>query len=65
MEFSIAQHKLDMYHALTQKRQDNGFYEQKLIREQVALLAGQYADDEIQYRALMDNAAEIGSEIFV
>lgn len=53
---------LDMDHAITQKRLGDGFYEQKLIREQIALLTGHrflegYADDEAQYRALMDNAA--------
>ncbi len=44
----------------TQKRLGDGFYEQKLIREQVALLTGQrflgdYASDEEQYMALMTN----------
>jgi filamentous hemagglutinin len=46
--------------AATQKRLGDGFYEQKLIREQVAQLTGRrflagYADDEAQYAALMDN----------
>ncbi|MBU0751965.1 MAG: S-layer family protein [Gammaproteobacteria bacterium] len=45
--------------ALTQKRLGDGFYEQKLIREQVASLTGWrfldgYASDEAQYRALME-----------
>jgi filamentous hemagglutinin len=42
-----------------QKRLGDGFYEQKLIREQVAQLTGRrfldgYANDEAQYQALMD-----------
>ena len=46
--------------ALTQKRLGDGFYEQKLIREQVAQLTGRrfltgYADDEAQYQAMMTN----------
>ncbi|MBU0751967.1 MAG: hemagglutinin repeat-containing protein [Gammaproteobacteria bacterium] len=45
--------------ALTQKRLGDGFYEQKLIREQVASLTGRrfldgYASDEAQFRALME-----------
>ncbi|WP_028319365.1 hemagglutinin repeat-containing protein, partial [Desulfobulbus elongatus] len=48
--------------ALTQKRLGDGFYEQKLIRDQIAQLTGRrfldgYAGDEEQYRALMDNGA--------
>lgn len=48
--------------ALTQKRLGDGFYEQQLIREQVAELTGRrfldgYASDEAQYRALLDNGA--------
>ena len=47
---------------LTQKRLGDGFYEQKLIREQVAQLTGKrfldgYANDEAQYQALMNNSA--------
>ncbi len=47
--------------AATQKRLGDGFYEQKLIREQVAQLTGRrfldgYEADEAQYRALIDNA---------
>ena len=47
--------------ASTQKRLGDGFYEQKLIREQVALLTGRrfldgYANDEAQYQALMNNS---------
>ena len=45
--------------AVTQKRLGDGFYEQRLIREQVAQLTGQrflgdYTSDEQEYRALMD-----------
>ncbi|MBL0283432.1 MAG: S-layer family protein [Zoogloea sp.] len=44
------------------KRLGDGFYEQRLVREQVAQLTGQrfldgYADDEARYLALLDNAA--------
>ncbi|MDP3743728.1 MAG: hemagglutinin repeat-containing protein [Methylotenera sp.] len=46
--------------ALTQKRLGDGFYEQKLLREQIAQLTGRrfltgYTDDEAQYQALMSN----------
>lgn len=46
--------------AITQKRLGDGFYEQRLIREQVAELTGRrfldgYANDEAQYQALMNN----------
>ncbi|MHA6911495.1 hemagglutinin repeat-containing protein, partial [Ralstonia pseudosolanacearum] len=46
--------------ALTQKRLGDGFYEQKLVREQVAQLTGRrfldgYSSDEAQYRALIDS----------
>jgi filamentous hemagglutinin len=46
--------------ATAQKRLGDGFYEQKLIRDQVAQLTGRrfltgYASDEAQYRALMDS----------
>ncbi|HTN65155.1 MAG TPA: S-layer family protein, partial [Burkholderiaceae bacterium] len=48
--------------ATMQKRLGDGFYEQKLIREQVAQLTGRrfldgYASDEAQYQALLNNAA--------
>ncbi|MFA7349854.1 MAG: hemagglutinin repeat-containing protein [Methylotenera sp.] len=44
------------------KRLGDGFYEQRLIREQINALTGQrflvgYADDEAQYQALMNNGA--------
>ena len=43
----------------TQKRLGDGFYEQKLVREQVLALTGNrflgdYSSDEQQYKALMD-----------
>ncbi|MCL2656988.1 MAG: filamentous hemagglutinin N-terminal domain-containing protein, partial [Betaproteobacteria bacterium] len=45
--------------ALTQKRLGDGFYEQKLVRDQVAQLTGRrfldgYANDEEEYAALMN-----------
>lgn len=51
--------QLGMDPAFMQKRLGDGFYEQRLIREQVAQLTGRrfldgYADDEAQYRALMN-----------
>lgn len=44
----------------TQKRLGDGFYEQRLVGEQMAQLTGRrfngnYASDEAQYQALMDN----------
>lgn len=44
----------------TQKRLGDGFYEQRLVREQVAQLTGQrflgdHSDDEAQYQALMES----------
>ena len=44
----------------TQKRLGDGFYEQKLVREQVQALTGQrflddYSNEEAQYKALMNN----------
>lgn len=47
--------------ALTQKRLGDGFYEQRLIREQIGQLTGRrfldgYASDEAQYQALMSAA---------
>lgn len=54
--------------ATTQKRLGDGFYEQKLIREQVAQLTGRrfldgYADDEAQYQALLDNAVTLAKTL--
>ena len=42
-----------------QKRLGDGFYEQRLVNEQVAQLTGQrflagYSNEEAQYKALMD-----------
>jgi filamentous hemagglutinin len=51
-----------------QKRLGDGFYEQKLIREQIGELTGRrfldgYADDEAQYRALLDNGATYAKKL--
>ncbi len=53
--------------ATTQKRLGDGFYEQRLINEQVAQLTGRrfldgYADDESQYRALMNAGVTVARE---
>nr|WP_243667226.1 hemagglutinin repeat-containing protein [Pseudomonas brassicae] len=58
--------RLQLDPALTQQRLGDGFYEQKLIREQIAQLTGRrfidgYASDEEQYRALLDNAVTVAS----
>ncbi|MCA3131434.1 MAG: hemagglutinin repeat-containing protein [Rhodocyclaceae bacterium] len=50
--------------ALTEKRLGDGFYEQRLIRDQVAALTGyrflgDYRSDEQQYRALMNAGATL------
>ncbi|MDX1750019.1 MAG: hemagglutinin repeat-containing protein [Methylophaga sp.] len=47
--------------ATTQKRLGDGFYEQRLVREQIAQLTGRrfldgHANDEAQYQALMTSA---------
>ncbi|MBB5610992.1 adhesin HecA-like repeat protein [Janthinobacterium sp. S3M3] len=47
---------------VTQKRLGDGFYEQRLVREQIAELTGQrfvgdYTSDDQQYRGLMDAGA--------
>lgn len=47
--------------AITQKRLGDGFYEQRLVREQIAQLTGRrflegHASDEAQYQALMTSA---------
>ena len=52
--------------ASTQKRLGDGFYEQRLISEQIAQLTGRrflagYADDEAQYRALMNAGATVAT----
>ncbi len=59
--------RLQVDPALTQQRLGDGFYEQKLIREQIAQLTGRrfldgYANDEVQYRALIDNAVTVASQ---
>lgn len=46
--------------ALQQKRLGDGFYEQRMVQDQIANLTGYrflegYASDEAQYKALMDN----------
>ena len=51
--------QLSLNPATTQKRLGDGFYEQRLVTEQIAQLTGQrfldsYVDDEAQYAALMD-----------
>ncbi|WP_019556299.1 two-partner secretion domain-containing protein [Thiomicrorhabdus arctica] len=55
---------------ITQKRLGDGFYEQKLIREQVAQLTGRrfltgYATDEAQYQSLMNNAIDYAQQFAV
>lgn len=59
-DYLLAALRLDP--AITQKRLGDGFYEQSLIREQVAQLTGRrflegYASDEAQYRDLMNAGA--------
>ncbi len=51
--------------AMAQKRLGDGFYEQRLVREQIGKLTGStflqgYADDEAMYRALLGNGASFG-----
>jgi filamentous hemagglutinin len=51
--------KLALDPSVTQKRLGDGFYEQQLVREQVAALTGRrflgnYQNDQDQYQALMD-----------
>ncbi|HEY8972979.1 MAG TPA: S-layer family protein, partial [Burkholderiaceae bacterium] len=52
---------------VTQKRLGDGFYEQRLVREQIGQLTGTgylsgYADDESMYRALLSNGATFAKE---
>lgn len=54
--------------ALTTKRLGDGFYEQRLIREQINKLTGQrflagYSDDEAQYQALMNGGITIAQSL--
>jgi len=56
-DYMLAQLGLDP--AQTQKRLGDGFYEQRLITEQIGQLTGRrfltgYANDELQYQALME-----------
>ncbi|WP_262084565.1 MULTISPECIES: hemagglutinin repeat-containing protein [Stenotrophomonas] len=49
------------------KRLGDGYYEQKLVREQIGQLTGRrfldgYASDEAQYRALLEAGATVASE---
>ncbi|MNB93170.1 Adenosine monophosphate-protein transferase and cysteine protease IbpA precursor [compost metagenome] len=51
----------------TQKRLGDGYYEQRLIREQVIGITGQryldgYSNDEEQYKALMDQGITFGKQ---
>ncbi len=64
-DYMLTQLRVDP--ALTQKRLGDGFYEQKLIREQIAQLTGRrfldgYSSDEAQYRALIDNGVTYAKE---
>ncbi|WP_233176983.1 hemagglutinin repeat-containing protein [Ralstonia sp. ASV6] len=64
-DYMLSQLSIDP--AATQKRLGDGFYEQKLIREQVAQLTGRrfldgYSTDEAQYRALIDNGVTYAKE---
>lgn len=54
--------------AMTQKRLGDGFYEQRLIREQIAQLTGRrfldgYASDEAQYQALMNSGVTLAGAL--
>ncbi|NHB94591.1 hemagglutinin repeat-containing protein, partial [Photorhabdus cinerea] len=53
--------------ALVHKRLGDGFYEQRLVREQITRLTGQrylsgYNNDETQFKALMDAGVAFGRE---
>ncbi|WAC71209.1 hemagglutinin repeat-containing protein [Roseateles sp. SL47] len=59
--------QLAMDPATTQKRLGDGFYEQRLVREQIGELTGTsylagYASDEEMYRALLSNGASFAKE---
>lgn len=61
-DYYLQRLKLDP--ATMQKRLGDGFYEQKLMREQVAQLTGRrfldgYRDDHAQYQALLDNGVTL------
>ncbi|EZP37303.1 filamentous hemagglutinin N-terminal domain-containing protein [Janthinobacterium lividum] len=54
--------KVQLDPTVTQKRLGDGFYEQRMVREQIAELTGQrfagdYSSDDQQYRGLMDAGA--------
>ncbi|MDR1163307.1 MAG: filamentous hemagglutinin N-terminal domain-containing protein, partial [Candidatus Accumulibacter sp.] len=64
-DYLLQQMQLDP--GTTQKRLGDGLYEQRLITEQIAQLTGRrflesYADDESQYRALMDAGIDYAKE---
>ena len=64
-DFLLQQMALDP--TVTQKRLGDGFYEQRLVREQIGQLTGTgylsgYADDESMYRALLTNGATFAKE---
>ncbi|WP_268603107.1 S-layer family protein, partial [Escherichia coli] len=53
--------------ATVHKRLGDGFYEQKLVRDQIGQLTGRrfldsYADDEAQYQALLDAGVTYAKE---
>lgn len=59
--------QLNVDPTLTQKRLGDGFYEQKLVREQVAELTGRrfldgYSTDEAQYRALLEAGGTVARQ---
>ncbi|MBD8190767.1 hemagglutinin repeat-containing protein [Pseudomonas fluorescens] len=59
--------RLNLDPAATQQRLGDGFYEQKLIREQIAQLTGRrfldgYASDEEQYRGMIDSAVTLAGQ---
>lgn len=61
-DYMLAQLSIDP--ATVQKRLGDGFYEQSLVRDQVAQLTGRrfldgYSADEAQYRALIDNGVTV------
>ncbi|MGK5004087.1 hemagglutinin repeat-containing protein [Janthinobacterium sp. LB2P70] len=64
-DYLLAQVQLDP--SVTQKRLGDGFYEQRLVREQIAQLTGQrfvgdYTGDEEQYKGLMDAGANYAKQ---
>jgi filamentous hemagglutinin len=60
-------HQLNIDPVTLHKRLGDGFYEQKLVREQVAQLTGRrfldgYANDEAEYRALINNGVTVARQ---